>query len=91
MQIGHRKDCFESWRCEHKPWEEQGQAYEGLTFEKSALNFFILLGVLNLLYKSQYTFLDSTIKTEALRPFPSLFCVRSNQNWKALLFLSRFQ
>ena len=40
MQIGHRKDCFKSWRCEHKPLEEQGQANEGLTFEKSALNFF---------------------------------------------------
>lgn len=86
MQIGHRKDCFKSWRCEHKPLEEQGRANEGLT-----LSFKIFWGVLNLLYKSQYTFLDSTIKTEALRPFPSLFCVRSNQNSKALLFLSRFQ
>ena len=89
MQIGHRKDCFKSGRCEHKPLEEQGRANEGLTLKKSALKFFG--GVLNLLYKSQYTFLDSTIKTEALRPFPSLFCVRSNQNSKALLFLSHFQ
>ena len=40
MQIDHRKDCFKSWRCEHKPLEEQGQANEGLTLEKSALNFF---------------------------------------------------
>ena len=40
MQIGHRKDCFKSWRCEHKPLEEQGRANEGLTLKKSALKFF---------------------------------------------------
>lgn len=39
MQIGHRKGCFKSWRCEHKPLEEQGRANEGLTLKKSALNF----------------------------------------------------
>lgn len=40
MQIGHRKGCFKSWRCEHKPLEEQGRANEGLTLKKSALKFF---------------------------------------------------
>lgn len=40
MQIGHRKDCFKSGRCEHKPLEEQGRANEGLTLKKSTLKFF---------------------------------------------------